>query len=205
MKTLVTAQLSAHQSAGDVIGCVNGAGVMCCGRSMAQQSTSQKSAATIIIITSICLRAACSLFLNMLMTLKKKCRLCRVGGFDHIVFVSKHKSCKHFFPWRCADLCITLTVKGPLLYLYISEIEIHRTPVQIKWVAHWSHLKVEKISQRQTNAARSEVEIQQGVLTYVDPLLKLNLNLPWLTLSSRHLLRWHGDTIAYLHIKQHYH
>lgn len=72
MKTLVTAQLSAHQSAGDVIGCVNGAGVMCCGRSMAQQSTSQKSATTVTSLTSICLRAACSLFPNMLMTLKKK-------------------------------------------------------------------------------------------------------------------------------------
>lgn len=43
MKTLVTAQLSAHQSAGDVIGSVNGAGVMCCGRSMAQRSASQTS------------------------------------------------------------------------------------------------------------------------------------------------------------------
>ena len=43
MKTFATAQLSAHQSAGDVIGCVNGAGVMCCGRSMAQRSASQTS------------------------------------------------------------------------------------------------------------------------------------------------------------------
>lgn len=43
MKTPATAQLSAHQSAGDVIGSVNGAGVMCCGRSMAQQSASQTS------------------------------------------------------------------------------------------------------------------------------------------------------------------
>ena len=43
MKTLVTAQLSAHQSAGDVIGSVNGAGVMWCGRSMAQRSASQTS------------------------------------------------------------------------------------------------------------------------------------------------------------------
>lgn len=45
METLVTAQLSTHQSAGDVIGCVNGAGVMCCVRSMAQQSLSQTSPA----------------------------------------------------------------------------------------------------------------------------------------------------------------
>lgn len=43
MKTVATAQLSAHQSAGDVIGSVNGAGVMCCGRSMAQRSASQTS------------------------------------------------------------------------------------------------------------------------------------------------------------------
>lgn len=40
MKTLATAQLSTHQSAGDVIGSVNGVGVMCCGRSMAQQCAS---------------------------------------------------------------------------------------------------------------------------------------------------------------------
>lgn len=43
MKTQPTGQLSAHQSAGRVIGCVNGAGVMCCVRSMAQRSTSQTS------------------------------------------------------------------------------------------------------------------------------------------------------------------
>lgn len=38
METAATAQLSTHQSAGDVIGSVNGAGLMCCGRSMAQRS-----------------------------------------------------------------------------------------------------------------------------------------------------------------------
>lgn len=46
MKTLATAQLSTHQSAGDVIGSVNGAGVKCCGGSMAQQSASHTSSST---------------------------------------------------------------------------------------------------------------------------------------------------------------
>lgn len=38
METPATAQLSTHQSAGDVIGSVNGAGLMCWGGSMAQRS-----------------------------------------------------------------------------------------------------------------------------------------------------------------------
>lgn len=38
METTATAQLSTHQSAGDVIASINGAGLMCWGRSMAQRS-----------------------------------------------------------------------------------------------------------------------------------------------------------------------
>lgn len=39
METTATAQLSTHQSAGDVIGSGTAAGLMCWGGSMAQQST----------------------------------------------------------------------------------------------------------------------------------------------------------------------
>lgn len=38
METTATAQLSTHQSAGDVIASINGAALMCWGRSMAQRS-----------------------------------------------------------------------------------------------------------------------------------------------------------------------
>lgn len=41
METTVTAQLSTHQSVREVIGSVNGAGLMCWGRSMAQRSALQ--------------------------------------------------------------------------------------------------------------------------------------------------------------------
>lgn len=43
MKTLVTAHLSSHQSAGDVIGSVNAAGVMFGAGSMAQSPLRQSS------------------------------------------------------------------------------------------------------------------------------------------------------------------
>lgn len=66
MKTLATAQLSAHQSAGDVIGSVNGAGVMCCGGSMAQQSASQTSPTPSSSPSPP--TATCILFLNMLIS-----------------------------------------------------------------------------------------------------------------------------------------